>query len=861
MLPSIGAVLAVVAVFIAAVVCGRLPLLSNPGPEAGLVLAVVGGVVISLAGAVRGSKRGKGGFVADWRSGVIIASLAVLIFLISTTIGMAVSPSCSPNAGRWPMLIVAVPVLLVHAALGPLVGRLVGRRGAAVVVTLVVLLVIAALMAMQLLDEPGFRAASHFFVVISGDLLQGASLPTTAVAFRAVTLVLAAAMVLVGCALWPAHKTRGLVSGAAGDSAGFWVAAVVTGFVFIVSHRQAQAALIPGRPAMENAYSLVKRRGPLVVHANPLVVTPRDVDAILAEGTLWLERLRNRLGPLSDHDIHLWLHGDRSEQARWTGANHVDFAMPWRRELHIASLTVPHRSLGHELAHVVAGEKSDTFLKVPSRALVLHNAAVTEGLAMALTPELVVEQGLTLREQAAAMRQAGRAPDLNALFSLNRFLGEEPGRAYVAAGALVESIVADAGDEGPRAIERLYKGAGELALVADGDAAALLARHEAALSSLPLPADAAGFAAARFRRQSVLDEVCDPEVAAVAEGLRARARGGDVEGAIDGVSALAGAEADGSLADLFAEVRAAGDVEGGITLLTRLLELSPTPAERAVRGLALGSEQWRAGQEREALASFNAIPLAAATLDLQRQIVATREFAETAVRLQGEALVSRAALRFFVADGHSRDGARAALAEAIGRSNPQWRPQTAAPVAAAIDPVVVVDPAAIVVAADPAAVVAAVPTPFRMRWQFTSTSAEPEAVLALAVYVHARTLVVQGASPEAVAALTPLVEGQLLSSVFHDQAVQGLAAAVVRHASRQLVLEPADVAALQRVRQMLLVAADAATRPATRLLLRDRAERVARAAAAPAPPTVVTTTSDPLWADRLLLGAWPEGAF
>lgn len=848
MLPSIGAAFAVFAVFIAAVVCGRLPLLSNPGPEAGLVLAVVGGIAISLAGAVLGSKRGKGGFVADWRSGVVVGVIAVVVFLSSTTIGLAVSPSCSPNAGRWPMLIVAVPVLLVHAALGPLVGRAVGRRGWAVVATVLVLVGIAAVMAMQLLDEPGFRAASHFFVVISGDLLRGASLSTSAIAFRAVTLVLAAVLALVGTALWPAQKTRGLVSGAAGDSAGMWVAAVVTAIVFIVAHRQANAALIPGRGAMQAAYSLVKRRGPLVVHANPLVVTPRDVDAVLAEGTLWLERLRNRLGPLSNDDIHLWLHGDRTEQARWTGAQHVDFAMPWRRELHIASIAVPHRSLGHELAHVVASEKSDTFLKVPSRLLVLHNAAVTEGLAMALTPELVVEQGLTLREQAAAMRQAGRAPDLETLFSLNRFLGEEPSRAYVAAGALVESIVADAGDAAPAAIERLYKGAGSLSSVAE-DEAALIAAHETALMALPLPPDAAGFAAARFRRQSVLDEVCDPELAATAEALRAQARGGDVAGAIAGVSALAGDEADGSFSDLFAEVRAAGDVDGGVQLLTKLVELAPTPAERAVRGLALGSEQWRAGDERAALASFTAIPLEAATLDLQRQIVATRAFAETAVRLQAEALVSRAALAFFVADSHTRDGARAALAEAIGRSTAKWSPSSS-PAPAVVDPAVPVEAAVVVV-----------PPAMRVTWQFTSTSAEPEDVLALAVYVHARNLVVQGASQAAIAALTPLVEGQRLSLVFHDQAVQGLAAAVVRHAARQLVLDDADVAALLRMRDLLLVTADAATRPANRLLLRDRAERVARAAAAPAPPTVVTTTSDPAWADRLLLGAWADGVF
>ena len=859
MLPSPGAVLAVVVVVIAAIVCGRLPLLSNPGPEAGLVLAVVGGLAISFAGAVRGSKRRKGGFIADWRSGVIIAVIGVLVFLVSTAIGQALSPSCSENAGRWPMLIISVPVLLVHAALGPLVGRLAGRRGRAIVLMILVLFAGVALLAMQLLEEPGFRAASHLYVVISGDLLRGASLPMAAVAYRAATVLFALTLALVGCALWPAERARGLVSGATTDTARWWIAAIVVGGICVIAHRQSTAALLPGRAAMEAAYTLTKRRGQLVVHANPLVVTPRDVDAILAEGTLWLDRLRARLGPTSNDDIHLWMHGDRVQQARWTGASNVDFAMPWRRELHVASMQVPHHSLGHELAHVVVGEKSDTFLKVPARFIVLHNAAITEGLAMALTPELVVDQGLTLREQAAAMRQGGKAPDLEKLFSLSRFFGEEPGRAYVAAGALIESIVADAGEDGPAAIERLYKGAGRLSSATDDDETALIARHEAALLALPLPPDAAAFAASRFRRQSILDEVCDPDVAAAGEVLRAQARNGDVAGAIAGVSTLAGAEADGSFSDLFAEVRAAGDIAGGITLLQRLVELAPTPAERAVRGLALGSEQWRSGDERAALATFNAIPVEAATIDAQRQIVATRLFAETAARLQQEAVISRAALRFFVADSHTRDGARAAFAEAIGRSNVRWTTtSSAAPIA------VVVDPAVPVVAAADAGIDAAVmptlPVP-TTSWQLASTSAEPAEVLALAAYVHGRNLVVQGALPEAGAVLLPLVAGQLLSPVFHDQAVLGLATAAVRHASRQLETGAADTAVLEGMRTFLLAAADAATRPATRLLLRDRAERVARAAAAPAAPALVTTTSEPQWADRLLLGTWPDGSF
>lgn len=804
MIPSPGSVIGVVVVVAAAVFCGRVPLLSNPGPESGMVLAVVGGVVVALLGAGRGARREREGFMGDWRVGVAFASLFLAVFVVVTAIGAAVSPSCSDNAGWLPMLIIAVPVLLVQAASGPIVGRLVGRRGLAVAAIVVVELIAAGSIAFDLLNEPGFRTASHLFVVLSSDLLAGAALSTAAIGFRVVTVVLALALALIGAALWPAQKTRGLVSGAAGDTMGLWGAAVVVVVVFVIAHGQARAALIPGRAALEEAYSLVKRRGPLVVHADPLATSPREVDALLAEGTLWLERLRQRLGPLSDDEIHIWAHQGREAMARHTGAVHVDFALPWRRELHIGSTAVPHRTLGHELAHVVLGERSDTFLRVPSRFIVLHNAAVTEGMAMALTPELAVDQGLTLREQASAMRRAGLSPSLARLFSMARFFGEEPGRAYVAAGAFIEALVAEAGDDAQAAIGRLYRGAGELEAVSP-DVPGLISGHERDLDAQPLPDDAVAFAAARFKRQSILDEVCEPEIAEVGLRMRRLARTGEVAGAMEAARALEGDAADGTLSALLTEVRAVGDIEGAIVLLRQLVALAPSPSERAVRELALGVELWRAGREREAHALWSAIDTRVVVADLARQIVATRLFADTAMRLQDEARVARTALGFFIADGRMREGARLAFARAVG----------------------------------------------------AGPGAEPGAVVDVAGYILARALVQEGALADAIVLLRPLVATRRLPEAFHEQAVLGLATALVRTSASG----DAGPEALEEARTLLLDSAEAASRPAMRLFLRDRAKRVGRASAAPAGPALATATTDPAWGDRLLLGAAHDGSF
>jgi hypothetical protein len=806
-MPSVAALVAVLAVVIAAVLCGWSPLLSNPGPEAGLVLAVVGGLGLAVSQALRGSARRSEGFVADMAFGAGTAAAMTAVFLGSTTIGAAVAATCSPGVGRLPMLVVSVPVLLLQAAVGSFVGRMVGRRGAAVVAVVVLEVLALASIGLSLYDEPRFRVASHLFVIVSGDLLRGVALPTAAIGFRGATLLLAALVGAVGVALWPAQRTRGLASLGPGSWMP-WLAAVVLAFAFAGAHVTARRALQPTRDEMLEAYALVKRRDHLVVHADPLTTTPREVDAILAEGALWLQRLGGRLGPLSSDDIHVFVHASREAEARWTGAAHVDFALPWRREVHITTPRAPHRSLGHELAHVVAGEKSDTLLRVPARLVVLHAAAVTEGVAMALTPELAVTHGLTLQEQAAAMRRSGQAPDLRKLFSFTRFFAEEPGRAYVAAGALVEQLVADAGADAPAVIERLYRGEGSLDNAVD-DVDDLLRRHCTRLDATPLPRDALGHAEARFSRPSVLDATCDPDAAAAIDDVRALARTGDLPGALQRAAALEGSPqqglADGTLVDLVDDVTAAGDADAVVTLLRRLVDQAPAEAERALRAFSLGRALWRAGDERAAVRVWNDVDAGLLDVDTRRQLAAVIAFANVALALGDGARVSRAALAFFHDERPGRTGTRLAFAEAIGAAS-----ATGAP-------------------ASPAKATG-------------EAAAEPADVVELARYVHGRQLLIEGALDAAERTLRPVVERATLPPQFHEQAVLALGVTLVR-ADR-----PDDAHAL------FVRAAEAAVRPATRLWLRDRAERAARAAKAPPSPKVVTATTDPAWADRLLLG-------
>src|SRR6185503_4115132 len=91
------------------------------------------------------------------------------------------------------------------------------------------------------------------------------------------------------------------------------------------------------------------------------------------------------------------------------------------------------------------GEYASTIFGLPGVYGIFPNLALTEGLAMMLTPESNLENNLSLREQAQAIFQGGIKPDIEKLFSTNplQFISSQPRFAYVFSGAFLEYILGD----------------------------------------------------------------------------------------------------------------------------------------------------------------------------------------------------------------------------------------------------------------------------------------------------------------------------------------------------------------------------------------------------------------------------------
>lgn len=809
----VAAVLALIATAIAAGICFMFPLTASAGPESAQVLAVVGGVALALMQASRAAGRKQDGFLAEVAGGLIVAAGMLAIFIVATAIGGALRPSCNPARGFLPFFFLAVPVLVLHTAVGTWVGRLVGKPGRATLAMLVLELLFAAWMFFSWYRDPTFRFASHVSVVVAGDMLRGASMPAVVVAFRAATLAFGAALLLLGSARFPRIRRAGLGTSTVSSPALYALAAACL-VVGIAAHVMSIDALMPSRDDMERTYSLVKKRGALVVHADPVAVRPKDVDATLAEGTLWLERIALRLGARPSEDIHIWLHGTRDAQAHWTGAAHVDFTLPWRHEIHVVGAAVPHGTLGHEIAHAVAGELSTTLLKVPSDFVVFHHAAVVEGVAVALTPELSIRNGLTVKEQAAAMKKAGFAPDTAKLFDGISFFGESPARAYVAAGAFIESLVARSLPDPTPALAALYKSGDVADAVGSKEAAADLARtHDEMLDALLLPADAAMVAADQFSRPSILRDVCEPADAERARSFRARIRTGDVDSVLtelDKSDLLADAQGDqrnarATLDDLLTDAIDVDDPEALVRVGERLERLA-SPTDLARRTDDYGTALWLAGKRRDAVATWDRVRVETLPIDAQRNMLAKKTLADHVLRSGGHAPVGEAALDVLLS---TSSATRAASFERLH----YW------------------------MGADDG-------SPADLR-------SEARKGVAIARYIHARRLVLTGALADGARqfrrVLEPTTPDEKVPALFREQASLGLADALTKMGQAQ---EASDI---------LIAAADEAERPAMRLIMRDRAERAARAAAAPEKPARLTAESDPAWADRLLLGVDNDG--
>ncbi|HME92118.1 MAG TPA: hypothetical protein VKE49_11895, partial [Myxococcaceae bacterium] len=248
------------------------------------------------------------------------------------------------------------------------------------------------------------------------------------------------------------------------------------------------------------------RRTPHFLLFYPRGKPREELDRLVRDLEFRHEQLRSFFGGAPKEPIRVYLYRSPEEKQILVGADHTQFAKPWRLELHLNDSAFPTSGLKHELAHVIAAPFGSGVFRVTSRFGVWPNMGIIEGAAVAADNPI---EELPLHHWAAAMRRHKLAPDVRALFRSSAFYQSSAQRAYTLAGSFIRYLAETHGSE---KLQALYAH-GDFDKAYQRPLEALASEWEVFLDRIPLDAAAVSQAFARFRRGSIFSRPCAREVA------------------------------------------------------------------------------------------------------------------------------------------------------------------------------------------------------------------------------------------------------------------------------------------------------------------------------------------------------------
>ncbi|OLD46638.1 MAG: hypothetical protein AUI48_07320 [Chloroflexi bacterium 13_1_40CM_2_68_14] len=199
--------------------------------------------------------------------------------------------------------------------------------------------------------------------------------------------------------------------------------------------------------------------------------------------------------------IEIYLYRSAEEKRTLIGAAETSFTKPWLRQIHTNDAPVPHPILRHELVHAIGAQVSDGPWGVPGG--LVPKMALVEGVAVAADWP---PGEFTLHEEARALDDLHRLPDLRRLFRRGFFYAESGPRAYTAAGSFLRFIWET---RGPAAFFRLYASPESM------DLPSLVPEYLRFLQGLREPERAVALATQRYSAPPIARKRCPHEVAAL----------------------------------------------------------------------------------------------------------------------------------------------------------------------------------------------------------------------------------------------------------------------------------------------------------------------------------------------------------
>jgi len=479
------------------------PFISTLGIEAGNLLVLLFGPIFSLITLFDHQNKG---LVFKFRRQFLLLSLSFIYISMLFYINGHFKLSCGEGTGFFPFIMTSFPPLLLNLVLGILLSTLFEKMLFRIFFWALFYVGYYLLLGYLWFKDGSFRLLNHLSIINTSDLLNGLSFSEGFISFRIATILFTFGFLYFCLTIFSDHflsfrqkTTKKLLL----------LLSLALIFLAAVSEQYAKKHLGKDRTSLINQYKLIVTFDEISIKTNPQKVALAEAQAMLQEALLWKYRLKNKIGELSSKPITIWLHKSDEDKFLYTGAKNVHFALPGLREIHISGLNIPHPVLGHELAHIYVSEHSNTIFGIPGPGYFIPNVALSEGLAMALTEELNVENGLSQDEQAMALFQAGLTPDLESLFKENLgFFEADMRAAYIIAGSLINFYLAkQASNDRQKALTALIQKGSLVKILGENNFKKLLDNFKDFLHR-PIPPYALFWAKQNFESHGILTKSC-----------------------------------------------------------------------------------------------------------------------------------------------------------------------------------------------------------------------------------------------------------------------------------------------------------------------------------------------------------------
>ena len=404
-------------------------------------------------------------------------------------------PACDPLGGFALYLALAVPSAVLACALGVACGFISPRRAGWLYAAVFVASLLVALW--PVVRGPQVFAFHHLGGMYPGPIYDEAIATSRALwLFRADTLLYAGACAGIALIAGPPRpRRRGVLALVAAGAGAVWLSLQAEKLHWKAGLSQLDAEL-GGRMETEH----------LVLHF-PREKKDEERALLARDAEIDLRAVSEFFGIQPGPRIDVYLYRSPDEKRTLLGAAETSFTKPWLRQIHVNDAPAPHPILRHELAHAVGAQIASGPWGVPGG--IVPQMALVEGAAVAADWPA---GEFTVHEEARALKELHRLPDLARLFRRGLFYAEAGPRAYTASGSFLRWVWET---RGGAAFSRLYASPQSL------DLPALVPDYLRFLDGLREPERAVALATQRYAAPAIARKRCAHEVAALQQMAKA----------------------------------------------------------------------------------------------------------------------------------------------------------------------------------------------------------------------------------------------------------------------------------------------------------------------------------------------------